>query len=196
MQATGDLDWGIAAVNLRKSESGAFAKNKVDNSGYLLKTTAPDGTQDLRLVRSHLSFTDWATHAEDAELLLSRLSVHAVTITVTESGYYLKSDMTLNEADDVIKAEMRGGPPQSIYAFLSLALSRRAGAHGNPLTIMCCNNIRANGEMLKRNLLKYLALQGDEELAKWVRASVKFPNSMVDRITPRVSSETGRSFGV
>jgi D-arabinitol 4-dehydrogenase len=50
---------------------------------------------------------------------------------------------------------------------------------------LCCDNIRQNGKMLQRNLFAYLDIQGDSELADWVRSSVTFPCSMVDRITPR-----------
>ena len=45
MQATGDLRWGIAAVNLRASESQSFAEAAGAERGYLLKSIAADGTQ-------------------------------------------------------------------------------------------------------------------------------------------------------
>ena len=39
MQMSGDLRWGIAAINLRASESAAFEAAQNSANGYLLKTT-------------------------------------------------------------------------------------------------------------------------------------------------------------
>ncbi|MGB1026660.1 MAG: mannitol dehydrogenase family protein, partial [Rhodospirillaceae bacterium] len=187
MQATGDLRWGIAAVNLRASEADSFAQMQQATEGYLLKTTAPDGTQALRLVRAHCRFSDWVDDAQEAEALLALPTVHALTITVTESGYYLADDGSLNSADPVIAAELAGGPPSSVYGYLARALNRRLAAHGQPLNILCCDNIRANGRLLKANVLAYLHHLADPALLDWVQQAVSFPSSMVDRITPRAT---------
>ena len=54
MQQTGDCRWGIAAVNLRASESADFAQAAQMEDGYVLKSIAPSGETSYRLVRSHL----------------------------------------------------------------------------------------------------------------------------------------------
>ena len=189
MDATGDLGWGIAAVNLRPSEAMDFQSAQAIENGYLLKTTSPDGKRVLRLVRSHCRFVDWSSQAKQAEDLLGIPSVHAVTITVSESGYYLKDDWSLNISDPVIAAEIAGHASISVYAYLTKALRRRIGVHGQPLNILCCDNIRSNGHILEANFLTYLQLIGDLELYKWVEDNVSFPCSMVDRITPRATDK-------
>ncbi len=112
-------------------------------------------------------------------------SVHLVTITVTESGYYTDPNGNLNTQDPTIKAEISGEISESVYAYLREALTKRAAATNAPLTIACCDNIRQNGKMLRRNLLSYLEACKLAELANWVENNVAFPCSMVDRITPR-----------
>ena len=189
MQATDDLNWGIAAVNLRSSESSDFLEVQKAEGGYLLKTTAPDGERMYRRVRPHLEFADWAKDAEAAEALVARAGVHAITITVTESGYYLDDADALNIDDPLITAEIAGEARGSVYAYLANALARRAEALDQPISILCCDNIRANGKMLSRNFLAYLEATGRENLAAWVRKNATFPCSMVDRITPRASDE-------
>ena len=114
-----------------------------------------------------------------------------MTITVTESGYYTDPNGNLNAADPTMKAEIAGGTPQSVYGYLRAGLSQRVAATGAPLTIACCDNIRQNGKMLRRNLLAYLTACGDQDLADWVGKNVVFPCSMVDRITPRSPAELG-----
>lgn len=185
MELSGDLRWGIAAVNLRTSEAAGFAQAQSATQGYLLKTMPPEGFCQYRLVRPHLAFSDWTTDQDGAEALLARTTVHAVTITVTESGYYLQDDWRLNTQDPVIAAEIGGAFPTSIYGFLARALDRRRTVNGQPITLMCCDNIRANGLMLEQNLLDYLHLTGRPDLADWLQGNASFPCSMVDRITPR-----------
>ena len=75
MHKTGDLRWGIVAVNLRNE-----GFREIDD--YLLKTPS-----SCRLVRSHLDFIDWTKNRTVAKHMLALSSVHLVTITVTESGY-------------------------------------------------------------------------------------------------------------
>ncbi len=185
MEATGDLNWGIAAVNLLAKDSLNFEQVRKATDGYLLKTTHPQGTVDLRLVRSHLEFSDWPTDGSQSEDLLSRASVHAVTLTVSESGYYLKDDLTLNVDNPVITAEREGKSALSVYAYLAKALDRRASEIDSPISVLCCDNIRSNGKMLEHNFHHYLELTNRYDLAQWVSANVSFPRSMVDRITPR-----------
>ena len=186
MEATGDTNWGIASVNLRASESADF-KTALGADGYLLKTTTPEGERSFRMVRSHMDYVDWSREAERAQSLLALASVHAVTMTVTESGYYLNDDWSLNIEDPIIKAEIEGGEKRSVYAYLAAGLERRAKMLDQPLSILCCDNIRANGHMLERNFLAYLEQVGRQELARWVGDKVCFPSSMVDRITPRAT---------
>ena len=189
MQHTGDLSWGIAAVNLRQSESAAFAAAQNGDDGYLLKHTGTATPTAYRLVRPHVKFVDWSEQAPEAESLIALNSVHAVTITVTESGYYLDEAGQLNLGDPLISAEISGGAQQSVYGYLAAGLSRRFAGNGGPLTIMCCDNIRGNGHMLEGSLLAYLWAVGKDGLADWVTQNVTFPCSMVDRITPRTTEE-------
>ena len=187
MDQTGDLSWGIAAVNLRKEEADEFAKHKAVSHGYLLKTTAPTGESNFREVRSHVDFEDWSKNAGSAEDLLSKTSVKIVGMTVTESGYYLNDDWSLNVDHPLIQAEIDGRHQSSIYAYLANALERRIQSINSPITIMCCDNIRSNGDVLRRNFNTYLQLTGRSDVADWLVDHATFPNSMVDRITPRAT---------
>ena len=85
MQETGDLRWGIAAVNLRQSESESFNTAAKIKDGYVIKSIAPDGENYYRLVRSHLEFIDAPNNPQNAYDLLARESVHIATVTVTET---------------------------------------------------------------------------------------------------------------
>ena len=194
MEVTGDLRWGIAAVNLRSADQAALSEIEADvarHDGYFLKSISADSQVALRRVRSHIRFADWSDAPAEAENLLSQASVHLVTITVTESGYYTDPNGNLDLVDPVIQAEIAGGKARSVYGYLRAALGLRMNATGAPLTIACCDNIRENGKMLHRNLLAYLHACKEEALVAWMGQNVAFPCSMVDRITPRSPDTLG-----
>jgi len=199
MQATEDLRWGIAAVNIRTEDSTEFAKHSLDGSGYILKSMAPSGGTHFRRIRPHIQFCDWAQTPDMAQELLAQPSVKMVTITVTESGYYLDDTKHLNTQDPIIAAEIAGQSNRSVYNYLMHALDRRYAADAGGLTILCCDNIRQNGKMLQRNFASYLNVMKRRDLAQWVDENVTFPCSMVDRITPRSTdtllTETTTLFG-
>lgn len=75
MEKTGDLRWGIVAVNLRNE-----GFREIDD--YVVRTPSK-----YRLVRSHLDYIDWTKNRTIAKHMLTLPSVHLVTVTVTESGY-------------------------------------------------------------------------------------------------------------
>ena len=202
MEQSGDHRWGIAAVNLRGSESASFASvaaEIAENDGYYLKAISADGIANLQKIRAHVGFFDWAVMTDESEALLSSPKVHLVTITVTESGYYIDPNGEVDIAHPLMKQEIAGIAAQSCYAYLRAALHQRMSIIDQPLTIACCDNIRKNGKMLRRNLLAYLSACGDEALHDWVAKNVAFPCSMVDRITPRspasLSEELTKEFG-
>ena len=53
---------------------------------------------------------------------------------------------------------------------------------------MSCDNIQGNGHVAHAMITAY-ARRKDAELADWIERNVPFPNSMVDRITPRTTDE-------
>ena len=185
MDQTGDLGWGIAAVNLRSSESDVFHDAARAKDGYVVKTIAPDGAETFRLVRAHLDFIDAPSQPEEAFDVVSSDGVKMITITVTESGYYLDQNGALNLEEEAIRNALSGAPSDTVYAYLAEALGRRARRINLPITILCCDNMRSNGRVLKNALLAYIHATGDATLAQWVEDKVSFPCSMVDRITPK-----------
>jgi len=193
MVKSGDLNWGICSINLRESESHSFASSanaiKADQ-GYLLQTTTPENKHHYQRIRCHTDFLDWTRDAQTSEKALSKDNINMVTITVTESGYYLTDKGELNVDDPLIQQEIAGLKACSVYAYLARALEHRATTVDKPITIFCCDNIRANGQMLKDNFLKFLSASDNQTLFDWVSRNVTFPCSMVDRITPRISTRT------
>lgn len=185
MDLTGDLNWSIAGVNLRAAQSMDLARLQAAGGQYVLKTLAPDGGVNFRLVRSHKGFYDWATDPESAEEIVAHPDVNIISITVTESGYHLAEDGLVDLSSPEIEAELAGQGHETIYGYLRKALNRRRLAGSGRVTVLCCDNLRDNGMVLRNALLSYLEAAGDDGLIDWLESCASFPCSMVDRITPR-----------
>ena len=200
MEHTGDLSWAVAGVNLRSAHSGELARLRSGGGAYVVKSYDPDGGSEFRLVRAHKALFDWSQCAARAEDVVADSGVRLLSATVTESGYCLGDDGGLDLGNPEISAELDGAGKSSIYAYLRAALGKRRAAGGQPLTVLCCDNLRENGAMLERNLGRYLAAAGESALASWISDHVSFPCSMVDRITPRPeprhAREVAERFGI
>ena len=74
--------------------------------------------------------------------------------------------------------------PRSAVGLLHAAIRLRHRRHLEPLTILSCDNLACNG-----NLLRALVLQFDQAIkageASRIVEQMRFPNTMVDRIVPR-----------
>ncbi|MBV9321929.1 MAG: mannitol dehydrogenase family protein, partial [Mycobacterium sp.] len=55
-------------------------------------------------------------------------------------------------------------------------------------TIVSCDNIEANGDVARRSVIAH-AERRHPGLADWITTHTRFPNSMVDRITPATTAE-------
>ena len=200
MERTGDLSWAVAGVNLRSANSGEIARLRRGGGAYVVKSYDPDGGSEFRLVRAHKALFDWSRAAERAEDVLADGGVRVLSVTATESGYCLGEDGALDLGHPEIRAELQGAGRSSVYAYLRAALEKRRAAGGRPLTVLCCDNLRENGTMLRRNLQLYLIAAGERGLASWISDRVSFPCSMVDRITPRPDArharEVAERFGI
>jgi mannitol 2-dehydrogenase len=68
-----------------------------------------------------------------------------------------------------------------------------------PFTIVSCDNLQGNGSLTHEALIAFTRLL-DLRLAEWIEREVRFPNSMVDRITPATTEsdrkEVSSRFGV
>jgi len=81
--------------------------------------------------------------------------------------------------------------PRTTFGLITEALRRRRDQGLAPFTVMSCDNLEGNGQLTRRVLTAFARLR-EPELGDWVDREVRFPNSMVDRITP-VTTDADRA---
>jgi fructuronate reductase len=184
-------DWGIIAVSLKSPT----AREALVPQGcvYTALERGPEG-DTLRQVEA---ITDVLVAPEDPRAVLDVLTqpeIRIVSLTVTEKGYCHnpRNGSLRTDHPDIAHDIATNDTPRTALGFLVLALSRRREAGIPPFTVLCCDNLPANGVML-RQLVTELAGQLDsagtsDGLAKWIETHVAFPSTMVDRITPATTA--------
>ena len=156
----GDLRWGTIGASLRTTHT----RDALAPQRYLYTVCARDGDRfELQVPGGLINIVT------DAGALISAIAdprVQVVTLTITEKGYA--------DTDSA----------SSALGVLALALGRRMKTRA-PLTIISCDNLSGNGDLLSEQVRALCRAPG---LTSWVDEQVSFPNSMVDRIVPRTTA--------
>lgn len=195
------LDFAICGVGVLPGDARMRDALRAGGMRYTLVERHPDGTA---VARSIASIVDFLHAPENPEAVLEKLAdpgVRIVSLTITEGGY--NTDEATGEFDlttPAVAADLApGAVPATVFGLVVEGIRRRRERGLAPFTVMSCDNLQGNGHVARDAFLAF-ARAKDSELADWMAASMSFPNSMVDRITPvtgpdEVAFVTG-TFGV
>ena len=194
------LDWGICGVGVMPADRRMQEALDAQNGLYTLVVKHADGTYEPRVIGA---ITEYLFAPDDPEAVIEKLAGEAtriVSLTVTEGGYSI--DHVTGEFDpsgDVSHDLEPGATPRTTFGFVTEGLRRRRERGLAPFTVMSCDNLQGNGDLSRRAFTAFARLR-DPELGAWVEREVRFPNSMVDRITPVTTdddrAEVRERFGV
>ena len=178
----GETRWGIVAASLRSPDT----RDAIEPQDNLYTFCLRDGESErLRIIGSIL---ETIVAPEEPERLVERMAdprVLIVTLTVTEKGYLtnLAARSLLRDHPDIVHDLENPERPRSIFGFILAATRRRRRQGSQPLTLLSCDNLPANGHVLQKLLLEFAEL-ADPELASFIETNIACPCSMVDRIVP------------
>lgn len=185
LSPTDKAGWGISAVSMR-SPTIRDQMEPQDNL-YTVSEKHADGdiTHVVDVVKESLVL------GENPQRVIDRLAhpdTKMVTITVTQQGYVTGPEGGLDASNPMVAAELAGeAPVQSVPGLIARALEQRQKAGIPPFSVASLDNIPDNGHLTQRVVAEY-ADRISPALGQHVRNGVAFPNSMVDRITPRPTS--------
>ena len=179
------LDWGICGVGVMAADRRMKEVLDAQDGLYTLVLKHSDGTYEPRVIGS---IVEYLFAPDDPEAVIERMaaeSTRIVSLTITEGGYNL-SDVTgeFDVANPDVLADLEpGAVPRTTFGLITEALRRRWKRGLAPFTVMSCDNLQDNGYLSKRVFTAFARLR-DPDLGDWVEREARFPNSMVDRITP------------
>lgn len=190
--------WGIAAAGLTAFDQPLCAALAQQDHLYTLVERDAAGALatiiGAIIAAPHLS--------RSAESILQRMdSARIVSLTVTENGYCLNAaTKRLDLKHEGIAHDLQNpGAPRTAIGLVAEGLRRRFAGGAKPFTALSCDNIQHNGDVLRQAVLDLAAAQ-DRAFAAWIAENGRFPNTMVDRITPRTTeaeiSDVAARYGI
>lgn len=184
----GDRRWTLESGNIRPDDGETVAALQRSGGAYTLETVAPSGERSYQRITSIQAVHPWQPQLVSLVAAGAQPDTRIISFTVTEAGYYFDGQDNLDASAADIAADVQqagSGTPRTLYGALTAILQRRMQQGGGAVTLLCCDNLRHNGERSRRGLLQFIECLGDTALLSWVRHHTTSPNAMVDRITPR-----------
>jgi mannitol 2-dehydrogenase len=183
-------EWGICGIGVMPADRRMKDALMGQDGLYTLILAHPDGGREPRVIGSIVDFRYAPDDPEAVVELLADPAIRIISLTITEGGYNIRHDDGGFDADNpAIQRDLHGGgPPATVFGLVAAAMGRRRDRGLASPTIVSCDNIEQNGDVARRTFTSYAELC-DPSLARWMRENTRFPNSMVDRITPATTSE-------
>jgi fructuronate reductase len=184
---SGDWRWGIVGASLRAADT----RDALRPQDWLYTVAEADQSGErLRIIGS---LKDVVVAPESPAALISAMcqpSVKIVSMTVTEKGYcHDPATGELNESHPDVQHDLaNAATPRSAPGFIARAIELRRKGNLAPFTVLCCDNLPANGHTVRKVVSRLGALQ-NPDLGKHIKNEIAFPSTMVDRIVPATTDQ-------
>ncbi|TJZ90373.1 mannitol dehydrogenase family protein [Paracoccus gahaiensis] len=180
-----DHDWALVGAGVRPGDTAM--RDRLARQDWLttLVELDPSGLS-AQVLGSMIDFVEVDPAATIAAMVDPAIRI--VSLTITEGGYYVdaKTDGFDAAHPDMAHDAAHPDAPRSVFGMILAALRARRDAGLAAFTVLSCDNLPENGHVCARTVIG-LARQSDPALADWIAATIAFPNSMVDCITPATS---------
>ncbi len=167
-------EWGITAFTGR----GPAMAQALQRQGGLYALIVRGASEDRIEVIDTLTDVRPAADLDGLVAAIAAPQTAVVTLTVTEAGY---ASSPAGEDAPAVDRPLPPTPPQRLAA----GLAARHGAGAGPLAIVSCDNVHANGAVLRELTLSAAQRLAQPGLTDWIGREVAFVSTSVDRITPR-----------
>lgn len=180
-------DWGIIGCSLRS----ANVRDQLvpQDCLYTLVERSNQG-EKLQIIGA---VVDTLVGPENPAAIIDAIaqsSIKILSMTITEKGY-CHDPATGNlqlQHPDIIHDLQHLDKPVSAIGFIVAGLQKRFQNQQRAFTVLSCDNLPNNGEILERVVLQF-AEKISPDLAKWIKSNATFPCSMIDRIAPATTEE-------
>jgi D-arabinitol 4-dehydrogenase len=179
--------WSLHVGNLLPDLQPVEAALAASGGGYTLETVTPEGKWSYERVRSIGRVIAWDERLDSLAAAGADSATRVISFTVTEAGYHLDQFGRVDLSRPEITADLNEARGASIYGIVARILAARASAGAPGVTLLSCDNLRDNGDRFDERLRSFLEAAGRQDLIAWAQRNVTVPNTMVDRITPRVT---------
>lgn len=181
-------DWRILAVSLRSTKT--VDDLNAQDGRYSLLIKSNDGQNHLNVIGSIAGSEAAVRSTDNLFETLASTKTHVLSLTVTEKAYGIDrlSGKVDQNHSDIAHDLANPDKPIGVIGMIVKGLSLRMKSGLPPFTVLCCDNLPNNGDLVRSGVLDF-ASQTNEKLAEWISSFGCFPNTMVDRITPAATQD-------
>jgi fructuronate reductase len=183
-------DWGIIGSSLRS----ASVRDQLvpQDCLYTLVERSSEG-EKLQIIGA---VVDTLVGPENPAALIASMvqpSIKIISLTVTEKGYcHDPATGNLNPNHPDIQHDLQNlDKPVSAIGYLIAALKKRYEQKQKGFTVLSCDNLPNNGEVLEKVILQF-AQKISADFAQWIKQNATFPCTMIDRIVPATTDDDRR----
>lgn len=188
-QGPDSLQWGIVGVGLMPGDERMRESLAPQDALYAL-VERQDSDERVTVIGSLTDIVYAGQSSTQVLHVIDNPAIRIVSLTVTESGYCLNSaTKQLDPAHPLVVHDLaHPEEPRSAIGVIVEAYRRRMSIGLPAFTALTCDNIQHNGIVLRCAVLALARLR-NSSLADWIAMNARFPNTMVDRITPVTTSD-------
>jgi len=178
-------NYGIYGVSLRSTD----VRDSLAGQDFTYNIiTQESGTNSIQPIGILKDVAHAPTQLDEVLTQLTDPDLKIVTTTVTENGYCLQNGKLNLGHPDIAHDLANPNEPKTVIGLLAATLISRAEMNVPQPTILCCDNIQHNGDMLQKAVMAFIRQARpdaqDAEMIAGIETNTAFPNSMVDRIVP------------
>lgn len=185
MQLGDATDWAIIGAGVRPADAVMREKLLSQDCLTTLVELDPSGSHRAEVTGAMIDFLPVEQGNGPLIRTMAEPNIRIVSLTITEGGYFNEPTTSEFNADhpDIRHDAANPEKPRTAFGAIVAALKLRRDAGHGPFSGLSCDNIQANGKILRQTVVE-LARLSDPGLADWIDQSCSFPNSMVDCIVP------------
>jgi fructuronate reductase len=180
-------NWGIIGCSLRSPSVRDQLAPQDNYYTVVERSNAGEKIQLMGVIKQTL------VGPENPQALIDLMAndgIKIISMTITEKGYcHDPATGNLNLQHPDIQHDLQNlQQPKSAIGFLVAALQKRFNSNQAAVTLLSCDNLPNNGEVLEKVVLQF-AKNISTELTHWIEKNVTFPCTMIDRIVPATTDE-------
>jgi fructuronate reductase len=183
-------NWGIIGCSLR---SANVRDQLVPQDCLYTLVEKSSNSEKLQMIGAVIDTLVGPENPAALVSAMSQSSIKIISLTVTEKGYcHDPATGNLNlQHPDIIHDLQNINRPVSAIGFIVAALKNRFEKQQEAFTIISCDNLPNNGEVLEKVVLQF-SEKLSTDLAKWIKSHAAFPCTMIDRIVPATTDDDRR----
>jgi fructuronate reductase len=183
-------DWGIIGCSLRSSS--VRDQLSPQDGLYTLVERSGEG-EKLQIIGCVIKNLVGPENPAELISAMSQENIKIVSLTITEKGYcHDPATGNLNPQHPDIEHDLKNlDKPKSAIGYIVAALQQRFDAGAKSFTVLSCDNLPNNGEVLEKVVVQF-AERISKDLAFWIVANTCFPSTMIDRIVPATTDDDRR----